>query len=171
MSTAQETVASDIEKLSRDWAAVKKGDRRSVSLEEVVRSMNRLRENLSSFRKHVLKLYSAAELLTSEIMSTPVAAEAWEDLHSVYAAVLDRFMNLPKIEPEIDELIDELRGVLRDLEARSDQECQAYRETGHLLSSEANARVLEGSIKEAREGRLEVFETAVDFKTSLRSRK
>jgi hypothetical protein len=116
----------------------------------------------------VLALYNAAELLTSNLKSTALAVAAWKELHNNYAGVLSRFTKLPKVEPGIDEVIEDLRKVLRDLEAKSDQEYRAYRETGHLLSSPANARELQESIKEARGGGLETFATAEDFKKSLR---
>src|SRR5262249_51723052 len=120
--------------------------------------------SLITFRQHVLALYDAAELLTSRSMSTSVAAAAWEGLHNNYAAVLSRFVKLPKIDPAIDDVCN----VLRDLEAKSDQEYRSYKETAHLLSSSENARELNESIKEAKEGKLETFATVEDFKRSLR---
>jgi len=169
MATIIETdVARDIEKLSRAWAAVEQdGGSNPVQLNEVVRELNNSREQIIEFRKMVLALYNAAELLTASFKSTALAVAAWKELHSKYASVLNRFAKLPKVEPGLDEVIDELLKVLRDLEAKSDQEYRAYRETGHLLSSPANARELEESIEEAR-GKLETFATAEDFKKSLR---
>lgn len=166
--TAFEDTIEDIKKLSRDWANAERGAGRTVSLEDVVRSLNALRERIQSFRQYVISLYAAADLLTANFKSLQLAATAWESLRNDYALVSARFEKLPKIEPGIDEVIDDLRRVLRDLEAKSDQEYRAYRETGHLLSSPANARELQESIKEAREGRLETFATVENFKKSLR---
>jgi len=166
--TAFEDTIEDIKQLSRDWANAERGTGRTVSLEDVVRSLNALRERIQTFRQYVVSLYNAADLLTASFKSLQLAATAWESLRNDYALVSARFEKLPKIEPGIDEVIDDLRRVLRDLEAKSDQEYRAYRETGHLLSSPANARELQESIKEAREGRLETFATVEDFKKSLR---
>ena len=100
-----------------------------------------------------------------------LAATTWEGLHNDYAAVLSRFTKLPKVEPDIDAVIDDLRNVLGDLETKSDQEHRSYKETAHLLSSAPNVRELQESINEAREGKLETFATAEDFKKSLRTGK
>jgi hypothetical protein len=167
--TALEDPVEDIKKLSRDWANAERSTGRTVSLEEVVRSLNNLRERILKFRQYVLALYDAAELLTSSFKSTELAKTAWESLRGDYAIVSTRFEKLPKIEPGIDEVIEDLRSVLRDLVAKSDQEYRSYRETAHLLSSPANALELQESIKEARGGRLEKFATAEDLKKSLRS--
>lgn len=158
----QERVVQDIEKLSRDWAAVKRGDSREVSLEEVVRSLNILRAKLAGFRQRVLPLYNAAKLLTDRAMSTAGAVKAWEDLHYNYSVVLQRWIRMPKIEPEIDAVIEELRPILSDLEAKSDQQYRSYKETEHLLSSPANTQGLQDSIKEAESGELPVFESFKD---------
>ena len=162
MTVAEEIkVAEDVEKLSRDWAAVEQGG------DDAVRDLNNKREEIIEFRKTVQALYNAAELLTSNFKSTALAVATWKELHNKYTLVLNRFAKLPKVEPGIDGAIDDLCKVLRELEAKSDQEYRAYRETGHLLSSPANARELLESIKEAREGRLETFATVEDFKKSL----
>jgi hypothetical protein len=58
-----------------------------VSLEEVGRARDALRERLNGFRESVIALYAAAELLTSKVMSTDAAVKGSEDLHSGYSAV------------------------------------------------------------------------------------
>jgi hypothetical protein len=169
MTIIDTDVVRDIERLSRAWAAAEQGSgSRTVPLDQVVRELNDTRERIRKFRETVLALYNAAELLTSNFKSTALAVAAWKELHNNYAGVLSRLEKLPRVEPGIDEAIEDLRKVLRDLEAKSEQEYRAYRETGHLLSSPANARELEESIKEAREGGLETFATVEDFKKSLR---
>jgi hypothetical protein len=70
-------VEQEIEKLSRDWASLERATDRTVSLAEVVRSLNNLGANLIEFRQHVLALYDAANLLTSHLQSTELAATAW----------------------------------------------------------------------------------------------
>jgi hypothetical protein len=157
----EESVFEDIEKLSRDLASAKDG---TPSILDLVQALSKLQESLTTFRQHVLALYDAGELLTSRYMSTSVAAAAWEGLHNNYSAVLNRFIRLPKIVPAIDDVCE----VLRDLEAKSDQEYRSYKETEHLLGSPENAQELNESIKDAKEGKLETFATAEDFKRSLR---
>lgn len=78
---------------------------------------------------------------------------------------------MPKIEPEIDAVIEELRPILSDLEAKSDQQYRSYKETEHLLSSPANTQELQDSIKEAESGELPVFESFKDLIGSLRAPK
>jgi hypothetical protein len=162
-------IAEGIQKLSRAWESAGRNAGGPASLAEVVNGLNNLRENISRFRRHVLELYDAAVLVTSSFKTPEMAVTAWKDLHDDYATVLSAFVKAPKIEPGIDGVIDDLRSVLRDLVAKSDQEYRSYRETAHLLSSPANARELQESIKEARGGRLETFATAEDLKKSLRS--
>ena len=109
MTVAEEIkVAEDVEKLSRDWAAVEQGG------DDAVRDLNNKREEIIEFRKTVQALYNAAELLTSNFKSTALAVATWKELHNKYTLVLNRFAKLPKVEPGIDGAIDDLCKVLRD---------------------------------------------------------
>jgi translation initiation factor 2B subunit (eIF-2B alpha/beta/delta family) len=158
----------DIKDLATKTATLNRELIRELSKEKLARKTNALRDRLLDAPAEALSLYRVTEIITRRV-SIEFAVEIWNITRQQFREILEPWEHTEKSgEPDIDDVIDHLCKVFRDLAAKANQEYRSYAETLHLLKSPANAQRLTEAIEEARSGKLPVFETPAEAKKSLR---
>ena len=151
------TALDEIQEASRELAALSR-QQRPPSREEVLEALEKLREKISAFIIKVSQLYDSAILLSSYFKSAALAAEVWKDLHENFSFVLEVLERQPKLEPGLDQLIEDSRNVVRNIVEKADQKYRSYAEIAETQAdlADCDAIAREGfAILDAEEARIE----------------
>jgi hypothetical protein len=172
------TVAKQLENLSRDVEELR-NDEDALAPVETIRKLSSIIRNLRRLSESASELYGAATVLAPRLESAELAVEVWEDIYKGYAHVSDVLERVPKVEPGIDNLIEESCGIFRDLVQKSAMailEWDAEAEGGRripLKSQEVEGAVLVpndetvAAIEEGKRNDLKSFNTVAELMADL----
>jgi hypothetical protein len=133
------TVTEQVENLNRNLEGLRSGEQASAR-EEIIRRLSEIFRNLRGLTESGSDLFEAATVLAPQLESAELAVEVWEDIHKNFALVFSVLEGIPKVEPGIDNLIEESRALFGEFVQKSSKAILDWDAQSEVARCEAIAR-------------------------------
>jgi hypothetical protein len=112
------TVTEQVESLSRDVEELRSVEK-EAERKEIIRKLSSIIRDLRRLSESASEVYGAATVLAPRLESAELAVEVWEDIRKNFEHVFAALERVPKVEPGIDNLIEESAIIFHDLVQKS----------------------------------------------------